>query len=257
MLRYLSTSVIIVLSISVLSAAVMFSCGGCAAAATSIANVLESECQTDAQCDDGVFCNGAEKCQSLNCGPFPGCLFIEPKKECRPGRPESLCCTSGVPDTSACVSACNEDKTCERGEECITDADCAEGFDTCTGRHYCDNGFCYTDREPRLEILSEVADLSQCRDACDAEDVSHVSSFATNINSSSGEIFRRCNCITDEVLACNSSRDEYYIDDDENGGCEAVCELAGWPETRGPVGDPTGIASPACICGLTQESGAQ
>ena len=81
------------------------------------------DCAVDADCDDGLYCNGTETCTSGACAPG-----VDP-------------CGGGACDeaTSACTSICG-DGTCDAGETCDTcAADCPSftlaGFD-------CGNGLC-------------------------------------------------------------------------------------------------------------------
>jgi endoglucanase len=82
-------------------------------------------CTTDAECSDGLFCNGSESCDAGTCaaGPAP--------------------CTgqSCNEDTDSCFTdPCNHNGACEAGENCDNCADdCIEG-----GGGGCGNGACET-----------------------------------------------------------------------------------------------------------------
>jgi hypothetical protein len=73
-------------------------------------------CTTDAECDDGVYCNGAETC--------------DPEAGCRPGSPP---CTA---DGAFCngVEGCDEeaDACVSSGDPCEENETCNEEDDTCT-----------------------------------------------------------------------------------------------------------------------------
>ena len=76
-----------------------------------------SKCTSDAQCDDGIFCNGAERCP-------------------RPGVP-GVGCTAGTPPCDP-ATECNETfNTC--GIRCTRDVDCDNGT-FCDGAERCQPG---------------------------------------------------------------------------------------------------------------------
>jgi len=82
-------------------------------------------CTADSECDDGVFCNGAEICNGGSCvagaDPCPGELCDEGSASCMP----DVCNNDGVCDTAA-------------GEDCSSCAsDCVSG-----GSAACGNGVC-------------------------------------------------------------------------------------------------------------------
>ncbi len=73
-------------------------------------------CSTNAECDDGMFCNGAEKCQSG-------------------------CCLAGTPSCCASNQCCNEDaNACQAGLGCTSDAGCNDD-NPCTDDR-CVSGCC-------------------------------------------------------------------------------------------------------------------
>ncbi|MDH3404237.1 MAG: hypothetical protein OEP45_11515, partial [Acidobacteriota bacterium] len=82
-------------------------------------------CTVDADCEDGLFCNGAETCDAGTClagsDPCPGQGCDE--------------------DTNACVPlACDNDNVCESGEDCMNcPNDCISGS---TPGASCGNGLC-------------------------------------------------------------------------------------------------------------------
>ena len=85
-------------------------CWGC-----SLSAIEPGGCKTDAECDDGAFCNGAE-----TCNPQDG--------KCVPGNPP---CHSPHCDEAADICG-----------ECTTDADCNDG-EFCNGQETCHEEFHY------------------------------------------------------------------------------------------------------------------
>jgi len=86
---------------------------------------LVTPCQTNADCDDGLFCNGAETCSSGTClagsDPCPGEDCDEVNDVCVP-------------------LVCDDDGTCESGEDCDNcPNDCISGS---SGGAVCGNGVC-------------------------------------------------------------------------------------------------------------------
>jgi hypothetical protein len=95
-------------------------------------------CQTDAACDDGIFCNGAETCQ-----PATG--------TCRPGTPPS--CDDGNSCTSdACVAAANscvhgfalDGTPCDDGAWCTVGETCTSGQCGGASPRNCEDGLLCT-----------------------------------------------------------------------------------------------------------------
>ncbi len=69
-------------------------------------------CQTDVECNDGVFCNGNERCQSGNCvnGTDP-CI-------------DKVCLESA----QACTPVCKTDEDCDDGIFCNGDESCIDSI---------------------------------------------------------------------------------------------------------------------------------
>ena len=227
-------------TIFVVAAAVVFSCGRCG----TVQNFIDSECQIDAHCDDGLYCNGAETCNTTCLRGFPGlgCTVSGPK-ECRSAinRESTPCCTASKPHTSACESACNEsDDNCEMGNECVTDGDCDDGID-CTGQDFCEDGFCYN--KSAITVIEGGADnLAVCRDACVASGFARVESFDFGFRAEGQSL--PCKCTIEENSLCDFSR--HLIKDHDARGCDVVCDEAGWPATQGRDPDRPDF----CMCGL-------
>ncbi len=129
----------------------------------SISNPAPPACLTDAECNDGSFCNGFERCISGNCtsGPVP-C----PDQDCE--RESQTCadcftieyCDDGLfcNGWELCVAG-----TCQAGTDpcggglcddgldqcvdCLTDSDCDDGS-FCNGSETCDSGSCIAGSSP-------------------------------------------------------------------------------------------------------------
>ena len=99
------------------------------------------ECEVDADCDDGVFCNGAETCD-VEAG------------ECLPGTPpcaEELC----IEEEDRCLE-CLEDADCEDdGLFCTGDPVCAEDGTCGFSGDPCEEGETCNEDEDRCEIQEE------------------------------------------------------------------------------------------------------
>jgi len=92
----------------------------------SLALVGASGCSVDADCDDGLFCNGAETCNAGNCvasgDPCQGQTCDEAGDVCIP-------------------LVCNNDGTCDDGEDCYNCAnDCISGSGPVCGNSICEAG---------------------------------------------------------------------------------------------------------------------
>jgi len=100
--------------------------GNTGATSLDTLNPYGTSCQTNADCDDGLFCNGAETCVAGSCqaggNPCPGQGCDEATNTC-------------VPLT------CNGNGTCETGETCNNCAsDCPSGTIGACGNHVCETG---------------------------------------------------------------------------------------------------------------------
>jgi hypothetical protein len=83
-------------------------------------------CSSNADCDDGIFCNGAETCSANQCvagaDPCPGQGCDETADQCVP-------------------LGCDNDGLCEAGEDCNTcPSDCISGFGATCGNSVCETG---------------------------------------------------------------------------------------------------------------------
>jgi hypothetical protein len=109
------------------------------AASRPVLQVEIAGCRGDAECDDGVFCNGAETCSNGSClsGTPPACA-------------DAVDCTVDRCDEAAraCVHS-PDDTACDDGNTCTTDA-----CDATNGCRHADNGSC----QPQTIDLDVAAD---------------------------------------------------------------------------------------------------
>jgi hypothetical protein len=106
----------------------------------------QDACVTDADCDNGIFCDGTEFCLDGSCAVMDACAVAI-----------DGCVTRGAfcdEDADICVDFA-DDSLCAEGEfcdvvtgnciglqiPCIEDADCDDGI-FCNGTEYCSGGFC-------------------------------------------------------------------------------------------------------------------
>lgn len=145
----------------------------CSAAAGCI-----PECTVDADCDDGLFCNGTESCDTGRCvsSEAVGC-------------DDEVSCTIDVCDeaTDSCRHVlddglCSSQETCHALDgcipECTGDADCDDGV-FCNGAESCQDGSCVAGTDPAddglactIGFCSEATQSIQQRpnhSACDAD----------------------------------------------------------------------------------------
>lgn len=118
----------------------MCSAGGCTAAET---------CSSDAQCDDGLICNGLERCIAGACSGSPALACND-----------SVSCTLDFcSETQGCVNlpvdlGCGWGMRCETNgcaamPDCSTSADCDDNVH-CNGAEYCQSGSCYVGSRPSV-----------------------------------------------------------------------------------------------------------
>jgi hypothetical protein len=123
-------------------------------------------CETNSDCDDGIWCNGAETCALR---PFLANLllfFLAPNHQfgqgqCMDGAPP--CCPADhdcleFPFRQVAIDLCDESqRSCETGDECRTDAECDDGV-WCNGAEFCTEGFCF-------DLLGRCEYLETCDEA--------------------------------------------------------------------------------------------
>jgi hypothetical protein len=129
--------------------------------ASEIWQLYNDACQVNADCDNGAFCDGAEKCQNGSCvkGQSPctqrqtcdetanRCLDCIGDAQCDDG---VFCngrekCVNGIcgDGTNPCAADQTCDETANRCLDCIGDAQCDDGI-FCNGSEKCNNGTCVT-----------------------------------------------------------------------------------------------------------------
>ena len=126
---------------------------------------VEVECLQNSDCDDGIFCNGAERC-------FEGQCFASPQPPCV----DSVDCTADlcddvnqqcvfITDDSLCApgQVCDPKAGCFTESECRLDVDCDDGL-VCNGAETCVANTC------RPGIPLDCDDGVACStDGCDEE----------------------------------------------------------------------------------------
>jgi sugar lactone lactonase YvrE len=112
-------------------------------------------CITDADCDDGLFCNGMESCSADTCQPGTGLcaedgLFCNGGESCN--EENDTCEHSGSPCPGH-LSCVEENNQCVENQ-CTTDADCNDGLH-CNGTETCGGGICQMGSNPCSEPTLE------------------------------------------------------------------------------------------------------
>lgn len=87
----------------------------------------EPGCETDADCDDGLFCNGIESCST------EGSICVDGEPPCA----DNETCDD---ELDQCIPPCDDDADCDDEDLCTTDA-CNEGECVNTAVD-CENGVC-------------------------------------------------------------------------------------------------------------------
>ena len=110
------------------------------------------ECRTDADCDDGLWCNSVERCGYQDEGFSSSWGFSQPPsgaRICKPTYTYPCCsileqnCNIPLPLlTELIAGVCNEaEQECIPFGECVTNDDCFDGS-VCNGNDYCVLGKC-------------------------------------------------------------------------------------------------------------------
>lgn len=163
-----------------------YDCGSYGASPTWTASWLSEslECETDADCDDGLFCNGSEECWGVKC-------------------------QDGTPPCGE-YEVCNEtDDTCEsEWEECDTDADCDDGL-FCNGAEECWGGECWDGWPPcsDSEVCSEAEDTcelswQECETDADCDDGLFCNGVEQCLGSQCGDGWPPCS----DSQVCNEAQ---------------------------------------------------
>ncbi len=117
-------------------------CSGCPAGPSGCCQ-LTPTCSTNADCDDGLFCNGAESCQHGCCVSGSACgtqCCNEDTNSCQPGVwcASDWQCNDNNPCTmDQCVSGCCK----HTPPQCTSNLDCDDGL-FCNGAEICLSGGC-------------------------------------------------------------------------------------------------------------------
>lgn len=133
--------------------------------------VLGQPCALDAECSDGVFCNGAEACVQGVCGPGPdpcpassfacvGVQCVEAAASCAVEVDHTQCAPLDTGQGGTEPTYCDAASGCQRGVPCTKNQDCQNNR-RCDGEEQCVSGRC----EPGVRLV--VADDLECtRDLC-------------------------------------------------------------------------------------------
>jgi hypothetical protein len=209
-------------------------------------------CTADGDCDDDLFCNGAEFCLGGTCqsgsDPCPGTMCDEDLDDCVTCTGDADCddglfcngdescaegkCESG--DAPCPTGTCNE--ALDRCDTCIVDADCDDGL-FCNGNEFCVDGSCLSGEPPcPPDSCNETLDrCDSCSGDADCDDglFCNGSEYCIDGTCHSGvipcppnscnESLDRCDVCygdadCDDGLFCNGS--ERCVD----GGCEPGAE---------------------------------
>ncbi|NOT02246.1 MAG: right-handed parallel beta-helix repeat-containing protein [Phycisphaerales bacterium] len=158
------------------------------------------ECQTDNDCNDGLFCNGLEECDSGQCvnGAVPclGKICVEATDSCAGCLTNANCndgnsCTSDVCSGGACsnppratgtacgdatVAACNAADSCDGNGTCranwtLNGFPCSDS-QFCNGVERCQNGVCAAGAPPCVgpAACNEFTDVCGCALNSDCDD---------------------------------------------------------------------------------------
>jgi hypothetical protein len=143
--------------------AVVAGCGRTRVAVENDASVPDGDassrvCRIDPDCNDGIFCNGIERCIDRRCvaGPVPSCddgvdCTID---RCPPGG--DVC--RHIPDPSRCSEGeiCHPVTGCTM-RECRFDSDCDDGL-VCNGTEFCVKDRCVATMPPACDDGRECTD---------------------------------------------------------------------------------------------------
>jgi hypothetical protein len=152
-------------------------------------NGKTTSCNSDADCDDHLFCNGLETCTNNKCqsGSAPNCddaiactadACVESSKACTHTADDAACndglfcdgvetcntatgCVAGAPP---CTNSCDE--TNDQCVQCLTDANCSDGL-FCNGVETCVGNACQPGTPPCNDGVACTADTcDEISDTC-------------------------------------------------------------------------------------------
>ncbi|HNO78378.1 MAG TPA: hypothetical protein PKN33_09995 [Phycisphaerae bacterium] len=154
------------------------------------------ECVFDGDCDDGLYCNGVESCNTDTCvaGTAPcaaGQTCDEDTDSCPPTGAD--CNNNGIGDATDIAGATSDDVNVngipDECDECTVDGDCDDGL-FCNGAETCDTDTCVAGMNPCTggEICDEIGDACVINTDCnsngvdDALDIAGATSDDVNAN---------------------------------------------------------------------------
>ncbi len=233
-------------------------------------------CTTNAQCDDGVFCNGAETCAggtcqagtAVNCSDGVACT----NDSCN----EATASCNNVPSNANCDDglACNGVETCDAvldcqagttvncndGVACTTDA-CNEPGGTCSNtpsNAACDDGLFCNGAETCDAVLNcQAGTAPNCNDgvACTVDSCNNATGSCDNVpNNASCDDGLACNGVEtcDAVLNCQAGT---AVNCNDGVGCTTdSCNEPGGTCTNAPsnaVCDDGLFCNGAEVCNIT------
>lgn len=134
---------------------------------------LAKPCDKDENCDDGVFCNGAETCRNRSClkpaepcgiGAFAcvSAACVESMGMCTVEVDHSKCAPIVRPDGSMTPTYCDPATGCAPGKACYTEDECQD-TSFCNGRERCVSGRCIGGLPPDISD-ADVCNVDACRD---------------------------------------------------------------------------------------------
>lgn len=140
------------------------------------------ECAIDADCDDELYCNGAESCVNGQC-----------ESGDRPCDPETTCAT------------CDEDGDVCVVPACTVDADCDDGL-FCNGFEQCLNCVCTEGEAPcpnTEDCIVCMEDLDACASGCGSDEECNDGVFCNGVESCF-----ECLCFSGEPPCADCSEDQ-------------------------------------------------
>ncbi len=192
------------------------------------------ECTVDADCDDGIYCNGVETCVSGSCqtGTPIECSHIS--DQCNDGicdETSDSCIAQSKPDGTSCDDGlfCNVNETCQAGV-------CTGGF-----AYYCDDlNTCTADscnEETDSCEYSPVTDGTSCNDGqfCTIDDVCTSGVCGGTERDCSDGVACTADSCDEENDQCVNTPDNSYCDDGLWCNGEEICDASAGCQPGTPV----------------------